>query len=392
MNALELLDIINTGETSKVQFKEKITSPDKFAVEIVAMANSLGGIILLGVRDKPVEIIGLTDDELHDYGTRAANIATENVIPVVFVTTEVVSIDLEGKKKKILIVNVSEGVNKPYKVSKTLKVYVKQGDTKRQVSDNAEMLRLFQQSGNLLADEMEIPNTSIDDVKISMVEKYTEKVLEKTIEETGLEITQLLSNINIIRNNRLTLGGLLFFGDNPQKYKPAFCIKAVSFFGNDIADQNYRNSQDIMGTIPELFEKGIDFFINNLKHTQQGQSFNSLGILEISKIALEEILQNALIHREYLKNAPIRLLIFDNRIELISPGKLPNSLTVENIKAGNAVVRNNLLASYCVNMMHYRGFGSGIKRTLKEQPNIEFYNDIDGEQFIVKIPRPETDN
>ena len=392
MNAIELFDIINAGETSKVQFKEKITSSDNFAAEIVAMANSLGGIILLGVRDKSGDIIGLTDDELHDYGTRVANIATGNVIPVVFATTEIISVEFEGKKKKILIVNVSEGVNKPYKVSKTLKVYVKQGDTKRQVSDNAEMLRLFQQSGNLLADEMEVPNTSITDVNIELVEKYTEKAIDKTIKETGLEITQLLNNINIIRNNRLTLGGLLFFGKYPQQYKAAFCIKAVSFFGNDIADNNYRNSRDLTGTIQELFEKGMDFFINNLKHTQQGQSFNSLGILEISKIALEEILQNALIHREYLKNAPIRLLIFDNRIELISPGKLPNSLTVENIKAGNVVVRNNLLASYCVNMMNYRGFGSGIKRTLKEQPDIEFNNDVDGEQFIVKIPRPEIDN
>ena len=74
-----------------------------------------------------------------------------------------------------------------------------------------------------------------------------------------------------------------------------------------------------------------DFFSSNLKQLQQGQCFNSIGILEISKIALKELLINALVHRDYLKNAPIRLMIFDNRIEIISPGKLPNSLTVEDI-------------------------------------------------------------
>ncbi len=116
------------------------------------------------------------------------------------------------------------------------------------------------------------------------------------------------------------------------------------------------------------------FLLGNLQHTQQGQNFNSLGKLEISKIALEEILQNALIHRDYFKNAPIRILIFDNRVEIISPGKLPNSLTIENIKSGNAVVRNNLLTSYCVKTMHYRGLGSGIKRIMKEQPNVDFIN------------------
>jgi predicted HTH transcriptional regulator len=82
-------------------------------------------------------------------------------------------------------------------------------------------------------------------------------------------------------------------------------------------------------------------------------------------------------------------MIFDNRIEIVSPGTLPNSLTIENIKMGNAVVRNNLLVSYCSKLMNYRGFGSGITRALENQPNIELFNDIEGEQFIVKIPRPE---
>lgn len=73
------------------------------------------------------------------------------------------------------------------------------------------------------------------------------------------------------------------------------------------------------------------------------------------------------------------------------PGTLPNNLTVENIKMGNAVVRNNLIVSYCSKLMNYRGFGSGITRALENQPDIEFINDVEGEQFIVKIPRVEQD-
>lgn len=108
---------------------------------------------------------------------------------------------------------------------------------------------------------------------------------------------------------------------------------------------------------------------------------------EISRIALEELLQNTLVHRDYSKNAPIRIMIFDNRIEIVSPGTLPNSLTVENIKMGNAVVRNNLFVSYCSKLMHYRGFGSGITRALEAQPDIKMINDVEGEQFKVIIPR-----
>ncbi|HAO22523.1 MAG TPA: ATP-dependent DNA helicase RecG [Desulfobacteraceae bacterium] len=383
MNALELLDIIESGETSRVQFKENLTSPDKFAAEMVAMSNSMGGVILLGVRDKTGEIIGLSYDELRDYNNKIGDIATNNIIPLIYVITEVVSME---DKKKILLVYITEGVNKPYK-DKKLAVWVKQSSDKRRVTDNTEMLRLFQRSGNLYADEMEVYNTAIKDINENNFIRYFKKEFEEDIEATGLEYSRILNNLNILRNERLTLGGLLFFGSDPQRFKPAFCIKAVSFFGNDIGSSEYRDSKDIQGTIPEMFEKGMSFFTSNLKWEQKGQNFNSTGILEVSKIALEELLQNALVHRDYLKNAPLRLLIFDNRIEIISPGSLPNNLTVENIKFGNVVVRNNLLATFCAKTMNYRGLGSGIKRSLKEQPDIEFTNDVEGEQFIVTIPR-----
>lgn len=385
MDAIELLDIINAGETSKVQFKEKLPHLDSLGAEMAAMSNSLGGIILFGVKDKTGDIIGLSYDELQDYNRKVADTATNHVLPIVYVTTEVVNIESE-EIKKILVVHISEGVNKPYK-DRNLAIWVKQGSDKRRVSDNAEILRLFQRSGNLSADEMEIPSTSVEDINTSVFKVFFEKYFEHSFDDSGLDYIHTLTNLNILRNNNLTLGGLLFFGKNPQRFKPAFCIKAVSFFGNEIGGTEYRNSQDINGTIPELFNGGMTFFTSNLKHTQQDQSFNTLGIMEISKIALEELLQNALIHRDYLKNAAVRILIFDNRIEIISPGRLPNSLTVENIKFGNTVLRNNLLATFCSKTMLYRGLGSGIQRSLKEQPNTEFINDFEGEQFIVKIPR-----
>jgi predicted HTH transcriptional regulator len=190
----------------------------------------------------------------------------------------------------------------------------------------------------------------------------------------------------------MTLGGLLFFAKEPQKYRPAFCIKAISFFGNSIGGLNYRDSQDIIGTIPDMFDESMFFFKRNLRHVQKGQNFNKPGILEISEVALEELLQNALVHRDYSKNAPIRLMIFDDRVEIVSPGCLPNSLTVDNIKVGNAAVRNNLLVSFCSKLMNYKGFGSGIVRAMEEQSNIELINDVAGEQFIVKIPREPVTN
>ena len=388
MNAKELLEIISTGETSKVQFKREMNNDDSIAAELIALSNSKGGMILFGVEDKKGTVVGLDYQQLQSYNNRIATIANDIIKPQIFLYTEVVSISLETGKKKILVVEVAEGTAKPYKDKNGI-IWIKQGSDKRKLTDNNEQIRLFQQSGILYVDEIIIPQTSIDDINYSKVEQYINAIKKQETNE-AIEISEtVLKNLNILKDNRLTLGGLLFFAKNPQKYRPAFCVKAISFFGNSIGGTEYRSSQDIVGTIPQIFEETMRFFTTNLYHIQAGQNFNKTGILEVSQTALEELVQNALVHRDYSKNAPIRVMIFDNRIEIVSPGSLPNSLTVENVKMGNAVVRNNLIVSYCSKLMIYRGFGSGITRALTEQPNIELINDTEGEQFRVIIPRPE---
>ena len=387
MTIIELVDIISSGETSKVQFKRELDSNDAMADELIAFSNAKGGKIFIGVEDKTGELIGLNADQIRRYNQSLVNIANDMIKPQVFIFTEVINVseDVESGKK-ILVVEISEGISKPYK-DKNGAVWLKQCSDKRRLTDNNELIRLFQQSGLLYLDEMIVPQTTIADIDISKVSYYL-TLLYKREREIDFDMSEkLLNNLNIMKEGRLTLGGLLFFAKNPQKYRPAFCVKAVSFVGNSVGGNTYRSSQDIEGTIPQLFEETLRFFTTNLLYVQAGQNFNSVGQLEISLIALEELLQNALIHRDYSKNAPVRVMIFDDRIEIISPGALPNSLSVENIKLGNAVVRNNLLVSYGSKWMIYRGFGSGITRSLELQPNIELINDADGEQFKVIIPR-----
>jgi predicted HTH transcriptional regulator len=386
MNTVELLDIVSSGETSKVQFKEELPNRESIAQEIVAMSNSLGGVILLGVKDVTGEVIGLSPEQVEEYDRVISQIA-DNIKPIVYITTEVVKVDKGGTIRNVLVVSVQEGINKPYKTAKG-EIYVKQGSNKRLLTDNSEIMRLFQQSSNLFADEMEVYDTTIDDIDERLFADYFKKEFKVSYQEKGLTYKEALRAKRVLRNDKVSLAGLLFFGKDPQNIKPAFTIKNVSFFGNDIAGSLYRNKpEDLKGTIPELFKQSMDFLRSNLQHTQQGQEFNSVGILEISEIVLTELLQNALIHRDYFKNAPIKIMIFDDRVEIISPGKLPNSLTIDDIKYGNTVIRNNQIAMFATHTMPYSGLGSGIKRAIAEQPSIELINDVDGEQFIVQIPR-----
>jgi predicted HTH transcriptional regulator len=100
-------------------------------------------------------------------------------------------------------------------------------------------------------------------------------------------------------------------------------------------------------------------------------------------LPVERILQNM----NLAKNAVIRLLVFKNRVEIVSPGKLPNHLSIENIKSGNSVMRNPLLASFGTKILPYSGIGSGVPRILKNHPATELLNDQDGEQFTIVLRR-----
>ena len=391
MEVIDLLNIIiSSGETSKVQFKEKMPHKDSMSQEIVAMSNALGGIILLGIQDVTGVAKGLSNLEIESYDKQISEIA-DNIKPIVYITTEVVTITKQPSNADILVIHVAEGINKPYKTFKG-EIYMKQGSNKRLLTDNAEIMRLFQSSGNLLADEMEVFGTTIDDIDKTTFAVYFKKEFGQTFEEKGLSFEQALKAKRILRNKQVSLAGLLFFGVAPQAFKPAFTIKVVSFYGDDLSDTEFKSKpSDLQGTIPKLFEDCMNFLKSNLHFLQKDTEFNSTGQLEISEIALIELIQNALVHRDYFKNAPIRVFVFKNRVEIISPGKLPNNLTVEDIKFGNPIIRNNQLVSFSSHAMPFSGLGSGIKRSLKVQPNIELINDLEGELFKVIIPRPKVD-
>lgn len=383
MNAKEIKELCALGENSKVQFKLRVDNPSKIAAEIIAFANYRGGMILVGVEDKTGEIIGLTYEQVQQAGRDVGNAATNHVRPTVYLQTETVNVD----GKIILVVNVDEGIDKPYK-DLSGNIWIKQGGDKRRVVENSEMLALFQESGSFRPDEKGVRRTSINDIDLMQVNEYLEKYYGKRVDEFGLPVEQLLQNLQIMTDSgRATLAGLMFFGKHPQMFEPAFMVKAVSFFGNDMGGLEYRDSKDLTGTIPRMFEAGMAFLNANLHSLQAGQSFNSVGKLEISEVALKEILQNALVHRDYLIQAPIRIMIFDNRVEIVSPGGLPTGVDVESIRFGKTQQRNPLMATFCAKTMDYRGLGTGILRATKEVKNIEFVND-EGQQFQVIMRRP----
>jgi ATP-dependent DNA helicase RecG len=220
-------------------------------------------------------------------------------------------------------------------------------------------------------------------------EKLYGEPLDQALDRDGLSLGRLLNNLGLARDGTLNLAGLMIFGRNPQRHRPVFLVKAVSFVGNDSAGNKYRDSEDIDGCLRDLHKGTMSFLMRNLRRLQGEKGINTEGDLEVPQAALEELVVNMLLHRDYFVSAPWRVMMFDNRIELISPGALPNNLTVENIRSGVSVIRNPLLASFATkgDELPYRGIGTGIRRALAAVPDLEFESDHERNLFTARIPR-----
>ncbi|MGB0427962.1 MAG: RNA-binding domain-containing protein [Flavobacteriales bacterium] len=385
MDALELLDLIQKGESSVVQFKVRVSDAYKIGTEMVAFSNTKGGLIIIGIDDKTGDIQGLSFEEIAQANQLLANAASDNVKPQIFIETETIEVD----NRNVIVASIAEGLSKPHTDNKGI-IWLKNGSDKRKVVAREEMARLLQNTGNLFADETVVNGTTINDIDDILFKKVIVKKHEKSIEEIGLSLPQLLSNNGMLKNGNLTLGGLLLFGKSPQQFRPTFTVHCITIKGNELSSNLYRNKKEpFTGNIKEVYDKTKSYIIQNLNETQKDENFNSLGQLEIPLETIEELLINALIHRDYFINSSIKVFIFDNRIEIISPGKLPNTLTIENIKAGISIIRNPILYSNARYLLPFKGAGSGIMRALKNYPDLDLINDTERELFISVIKRTE---
>jgi ATP-dependent DNA helicase RecG len=218
---------------------------------------------------------------------------------------------------------------------------------------------------------------------------YLRKAHDQDYPESTADLVRLLQNLNLATDAEvLNLAGLLLFAEQPERFKPQFVVKAIRYPGNDIHATQYLDSEDFAGPLRNVFDGAIAFIERNLHKVQAGRSVNAPGVPEIPRLVFEELLVNALVHRDYLVSAPIRMFIFDDRIELVSPGHLPDNLTVAKVLAGNSNIRNPILVSHVTKgLLPYRGLGSGIKRALEEWPEIAFADDREGCLFTATIRR-----
>ena len=406
----DILKQINAGEVSGVQFKERILDKYDIACELVAFSNSHGGKLVVGIKDKTGETNALSYSEVQETTNLLSDIASENVVPSILIKIDTIEVE----NGNLVFATVKEGLNKPYHDNKGI-VWVKNGADKRKVFDNAELAEMMTDCGSFAPDEAGVRDATVNDLDATTIKQFLGNRFERVLEKKGLtgdafneasldmicsaiakghDCEKILRNLRFIRpDGTLTVAAMLLFGKYTQRWMPMMTAKCICFAGNSVGSKVFRdkvNDADMEGNLLHQYDTIMDFFTRNLHNVQVGDEFNSMGKLEIPYTSLVEFTVNSLVHRSLNMKAPVRIFIFDNRVEIHSPGALPNGLTIDDIKAGTSMPRNMFLFNNAIYLLPYTGVGSGITRALDEDINVTFMNNDKAQEFVITVWRGES--
>ena len=384
MDELELMERISKGEDTHTEFKERMPHRDDLAKLIVCFANTDGGQIIIGVSDSG-EILGVGED-VDKLMRLVDDVAFNRCEPPITVVQETVRID----DKTVLVINVPKGDQRPYRTSDG-RYYVRGASRCRQAS-REELLRLFQAAGSMFYDVTEIYGASYLDLDVDYFKSFIAKYIGVSTSDDMVK--NYMKNLKVLSaSERPTLAGILFFGRNPQHFVPYAKIISAYIEGDSIATPP-SDKKEITGRIPQMLEDCMKFLRLYLKEEHRIKGLEPEAHLEIPEEALREAIVNAVAHRDYTVSSPVRVFVFKDRIEFRTPGKLPNSVTIESMKIGGAhVLRNPTIYNLLAKMGLVTDIGSGVLRIIKlvkdtVGKDVGLY--VIENEFVLIIPRKET--
>lgn len=374
MTRIELLDLLRNGENSEVEFKRDEVENHDLAKELVAFLNFQGGVVLLGVDDDG-SVRGTSRPNLEEW---VAELCRRKIAPPIVPHMTWVREFEPGKD--ILAVRVPVGPDKPYaRFHNDRRTYfIRVGSTSQEAIQD-ELERLFQASGRIQYGLKPVPGSSFTDLDLRRLEDYFRQVLKVKCPEAEdvNEWEQILGNIELLTTvddlAMVTVDGMLLFGKNPKRFLPQSGIRAIAYNGI-VPDYAARADRELRGpltplhardeTILEagLVEQGLDFVRRNTELASHLEGGVRVDRPDYPEDVLREVIVNALVHRDYsIAGTDITLAIFADRLEVTSPGRLPNTATVEALKTGFRYARNQTLVNIMRDYRYVDFRGMGIR-------------------------------
>ena len=393
----DLLEIIANGENSGVEFKRDDLQTQDLAKELVAFSNLEGGMVLLGVEDDGT-VSGLARPDLEEW---VMNVCRDKIRPAIVPFFEIVrGVDDDSD---VAIVRVTRGYDVHVLWHHHTNRYLMRVGSQSREPSQEELARLFQQRGSMRAELRPVSGATLAHFDLRRLQNYFGYIRQQDVPaEVDEDAWQsLLVNTDIMTEEGVTVGGLLLFGITPNRFLPHAGIDAVAYPGTE---QDYGAQErtalrgpmtpllSASGNIVEngLVEQALDFLRRNTRPTVELDGGRRVEHAVYPTDVLREGIVNALIHRDYLfTSTDIQLAIYSDRLEIVSPGRLPNGITPARMRAGTRAARNQILKDVMRDYRYLEHMGMGVPRKIikgmKEHNGSETDLIEEDERFIVRL-------
>lgn len=354
-------------EGIELEYKRERPSPRQFAKDLVAFANTRGGRVVLGVTPTEHTVVGVPAADVAEIEEWVSNVAGDLCAPIItpHVQTQMI------EDKILVVVRVYPGSLKPYRVKgepEGRDVYVRIGSTSRP-ADAALVTGLEREREGRSFDADVVPGATLDDLAPKEIEAYVAHRKRVRGEAIPLDGLPLLRTLRVVRqvNGRFepNLAGVLLYGRDPQAFFPHAFVQAARFKGS--STDIFLDRRDIGGTIRHQLEEAMHFVRRNVSLGGRVEGLRRADQYEYPLVAVREILVNALVHRDYrVTGQAVRLGIFDDRIEVTSPGLLPVGVSIRDLGTGLSEFRNRILGHNLREMGYVEEWGRGTRIAREE--------------------------
>lgn len=377
---MKLLEQIQKGESKTLEFKEALPKNESIAKTVIAFSNTSGGKLIVGVNDERV-VVGVDDALIFEMQDKIASIIADNCSPGIM--PEIYSVNVESKL--VLVIEVVRGNLKPYFLKSQGKAdgtYIRLGTTNR-AADLETIAELERQKRHISFDEEICYDAELSELDISpLLEKF--ESIDKPLNNEKLENLKLIKTESgkVYPTNAL----MIILGLLPHCF-----VKCARFKGTTMSV--FIDKKEYGGDIFSILENTQSFVLNHINLKGEIKGLQRTDTYEIPVSALREALINAIIHRDYInRGRDIKVGIYDDIVNIVSPGSLPHSITIEDVFNGRSEARNRVVAHVFKELNLIEQWGSGINRIISDckeyglqTPKIDEKNDF----FDVEIIRSQ---
>lgn len=368
---MTLKDIIKLPEGRRLEFKEVLPENAELANTIIAFANDAGGELYIGIRNNPREIVGLPEDELIKIEEKISNVVYDRCYPAIL--PEITFLSVENKH--IIRITIYRGSTPPYyskDKGKLKSTYIRVGSSNR-LADEEIISELERRKRNISFDSELIMDKPVSELNI---EAFKQMYNDKTGEILDIQTLQKLELTKTVNGTKFPTIALVLFSDDMLRRSifPFAKVECARFKG--MASEEFIDQKSIVSNIASQAEEAYNFVLRHINKGATVKGVYTVSRWEYPVKAIREVIRNAIVHRDYaLTGKDVKVAVYDDMIEITSPGLLPPSIDYSAMESRQSDARNKIIAPVFKRMGIIDQWGNGLKLIadeLKKYPQIEF--------------------